>query len=159
MDDLTTNSTCASCGCVGHGLHKFESVSVTDPSLCYLHVDLKLVPFRFASGISDLGNLQIMVDPDGIVHSPTSSDATPSLSLCRACRAALINGVQPRESLANYRWVGPVPPELDSLTWIEESLISRAHLAGRIVCLQDRNSTSYFSLKGHVVLLPQDTSQ
>jgi hypothetical protein len=41
------------------------------------------------------------------------------------------------------------------LTWIEELLLARAHLTGRIVRLQNRNATSYFSLKGHVILLPQ----
>src|SRR5579859_4961026 len=42
---------------------------------------------------------------------------------------------------------------------MEELLIARAHLTGRIICLQNRNSTSHFSLKGHVILLPQDTTK
>src|SRR5579859_3105434 len=40
---------------------------------------------------------------------------------------------------------------------MEELLIARAHLIGHIIRLQDRNSASHFRLKGHVILLPQDT--
>ena len=38
---------------------------------------------------------------------------------------------RPAESLANFRWVGPVPHELKELTWIEELLIARAHVRKR----------------------------
>ena len=31
---------------------------------------------------------------------------------------------RPPESLANFRWVGPVPDELKDLTWIEEGVIA-----------------------------------
>ena len=65
---------------------------------------------------------------------------------------------RPPESLANFRWVGPVPDELKDLTWIEELLIARAHVVGRVVRLQARNQASYFGIKGHIILLPQDTT-
>src|SRR5271155_5778952 len=55
------------------------------------------------------------------------------------------------------RWIGDIPEELRDLNWIEESLISRAHLIGKIVQLQNRNLTSYFAIKGHTVLVPQNT--
>jgi hypothetical protein len=55
--------------------------------------------------------------------------------------------------------VGVVPEELRDLTWIEELLIARAHLVGRIVRLQQRSAASYLALKGHTVLLPQDTTR
>jgi len=42
---------------------------------------------------------------------------------------------------------------------MEELPIARAHLTGWIIGLQNRNSTSHFSLKGHVILLPQDTTK
>jgi len=42
---------------------------------------------------------------------------------------------------------------------MEELLIACAHLTGCIIRLQNRNSTSHFSLKGHVILLPQDTTK
>src|SRR5271155_4460567 len=94
-----------------------------------------------------------MIDPAGIVQGPPGN--VTSLLICRSCQRSLENGVRPPESLANYRWIGAVPPQLQGLTWIEELLIARSHLAGRIVRLQNRNATSYFSLKGHVILLPQ----
>src|SRR5579859_2631710 len=91
-----------------------------------------------------------MIDPNGIIDEA-------SLYICRSCQKSLQAKVLPPESLANYRWIGPVPPELQDLTWMKELLIARAHLTGHIVHLQDRNSASHFSLKGHVILLPQDT--
>ena len=46
------------------------------------------------------------------------------------------------------------------MTWIEELLISRAHVCGSIVRLGQRNNpTAYFGIKGHVVFLPQDTTR
>src|SRR5579859_6544881 len=65
---------------------------------------------------------------------------------------------RPAESLANFRWVGPVPDELKDLTWIEELILAHAHVVGRVVRLQARNQASYFGIKGHVILLPQDTT-
>jgi hypothetical protein len=62
------------------------------------------------------------------------------------------------ESLANFRWVGPVPDELKDLTWIEELLVPHAHVVGRVVRLQAQNQASYFGIKGHIILLPQDTT-
>jgi len=47
-----------------------------------------------------------------------------------------------------------MPNELKDLTWIEELLIVRAHVVGRVVRLQARNQASYFGIKGH----PQDTA-
>ena len=51
-----------------------------------------------------------------------------------------------------------MPDELKNLTWIEELLIARAHVVGRVVRLQARNQASHFAVKGHVILLPQDTT-
>src|SRR5436190_22636025 len=65
----------------------------------------------------------------------------------------------PTPSLANYRWVGTVPEELQGLTWLEELLVARAHLVGRVIRLEERKTTSYFTLKGHTILLPQDTTR
>jgi hypothetical protein len=56
------------------------------------------------------------------------------------------------ESLANFRWVGPMPDELKDLTWIEELLIARAHFVGRVVRLQARNQASYLLRVAKIVL-------
>src|SRR5579859_5175835 len=146
MTELTRNMVCASCGCIDHHLSKFTSVSVNDASLHLLRVDLSLVPFDFKSGIAALDESHVMIDPNGIIDEA-------SLYICRSCQKSLQAEVLPPESLANYRWIGPVPPELQDLTWMEELLIARAHLTGHIVRLQDQNSASHFSLKGHVILL------
>ena len=60
-----------------------------------------------------------------------------------------------RESLANFRWVGPM---LMNPTWIEGLLIPRARFVGRVVRLQACNQVSYFGVKGHVILLLQNTT-
>ena len=65
---------------------------------------------------------------------------------------------RPAESLANFRWVGLVPDELKDLAWIEELLVACAQVVVRVVRLQARNQASYFGIKGHVILLPQDTT-
>jgi len=152
MTELTKNMVCVSCGCIDHHLGKFTSVSVDDTSLHLLQVDPSIVPFDFKSGITTLDESHIMIDPNGIIDEA-------SLYICRSCQKSLQAEVLPPESLANYRWIGPVPPELQDLTWMEELLIARAHLTGHIVRLQNRNSTSHFSLKGHIILLPQDTTK
>ena len=74
------------------------------------------------------------------------------------CHPSVMLAKRPAESLANFRWVGLVPDELKELTWIEELLIARAHVVGRVVKLQAHNQASYFGVKGHIILLPQDTT-
>jgi hypothetical protein len=58
----------------------------------------------------------------------------------------------PVRALANYRWIGPVPAELRDLTFIEERLVAI------ILRMQKRDPSSYEGLKGHAILLPQDTT-
>ena len=158
MTDLTANIVCASCGSLEHCKDQFKTVSIDNIALRHLHVDPTLVPFSFASGIPELDDLHLMIDPLGVVRS-LPSDTSPALSICNTCKLSLDRDIRPRESLANYRWVGPVPPELQELTWIEELLIARAHLIGQIIRLQNRNMGSHLGLKGHAILLPQDTTE
>jgi hypothetical protein len=152
MTELTKNITCASCGCVDHRQDKFSSVPFNDDSLHHLRVDPSLVPFDFRSGIAMLDKSHVMIDANGIVDGTL-------LSICHTCQKSLKSNKLPIQSLANYRWIGPVPPQLQDLTWMEELLVARAHLTGRIVRLQNRNTTTHWSLKGHVILLPQDTTK
>jgi len=63
-----------------------------------------------------------------------------------------------RPNLANFQWVGPMPDELKDLTWIEKLLIARAHVVGRVVRLQAHNQAPDVGIKGHIILLPQDTT-
>ena len=49
---------------------------------------------------------------------------------------------RPAEYLSNFRWVAPMPDELNDLIWIEELLIAHAHVVGRVVRLQAHNPPS-----------------
>ena len=153
---IARNSVCGSCGCIYHDPSHFDLVLVTDPSLRTLRVDPSLVPFDFSSGIDDIDDQHIMVDPLRIVKT---AGEPILICICQSCQKSLKCDIQPPEWLANFRWIGPIPPELQGLTWIEELLIARAHLNGMIVRLQNRNTTSHFGLKGHVILLPQDMTR
>ena len=51
------------------------------------------------------------------------------------CHLSIMLGKRLPESLANFRMVGPMPDELKDLMWIEELLIARAHVVGRVVRL------------------------
>jgi hypothetical protein len=159
ITDLSRDFVCASCGCIHHHADKVQRVPVDNPSLLHLQVDPSIVPFDFGSGIPHLDLLHIMIDPTGIAPLTIPSNTQQHIFVCRTCNASLEKGYRPRESLANYRWIGAVPPELQDLSWIEELLIARAHLTGQILRLQNRNSSSHFGLKGHVILLPQDTTE
>lgn len=147
---LARNIVCGSCGCIGHDEKQYHKEPITSDILDPLKVDPALVPFDFSSQHDVLRDRQIMVDDMGI------SDGS-DIFLCSSCHRHLTDKKTPRDSLANYRWMGNVPDELKDLNWIEESLVSRAHLIGKIVRLQNRNVTSYFAIKGHAVLVPQDT--
>jgi hypothetical protein len=94
-----------------------------------------------------------MVDPLGIQQEDSGSNVW----LCSTCHPSIVFAKRPAESLANFRWVGPMPDELKDLTWIEELPTARAHIVGRVVRLQARNQASYFGIKGHIILLSQDT--
>lgn len=74
--------------------------------------------------------------------------------LCSTCHPSIVLAKTPAESLANFRWVRPMPDKLKDLTWVEELLIARAHVVGRVPRLQARNQASYFGIKRY----PQDTT-
>ena len=151
--NFTVNIVCGSCGIIDHDVDNFRTVSVTDSILSSLCVPSEVyVPFDFSSGVSNLDARRIMVDIESI--KPNSS-----LSLCLSCHKSLQRGFIPSQALANFRWTGPVPAQLLDLTWLEEILIARAHVIGRIVRLEERKAQSHFALKGHTILLPQDTTR
>ena len=76
-----------------------------------------------------------------------------TISLCLKCYTDLYNNIRPVDSLANFRWIGLVPLQLQDLTWVEEALAARSHLFGRVFRLQERKSEQamYSYLKGHIV--------
>src|SRR5438046_1459030 len=86
------------------------------------------VPFDFSCGIEILDQNRILIDKLGITIDE-------NIRLCRSCDKQLHKHHQPAESLANFWWLGDVLEELQGMTWIEELLISRAHVCGSIVHL------------------------
>ena len=88
MTDLAKNLVCASCGCIDHHIGKFEELSIVDTSLRHLHVDPSIVPFSFSSGISQLDEQNIMIDPAGIIQGPPGD--INSLLVCRSCHLSLL---------------------------------------------------------------------
>jgi hypothetical protein len=152
MHKVSNNIICACCGIIGHNINDFNMISTDDKSLTALAVSPNLVPFSFECGITDIDQQHIMVDPLAVTDQGT-------ISICQQCHSFLSRGSLPAEALANYRWIGSVPEELQDLTWVEEALIARSHLFGRIFRLEERRNRepTYSSLKGHVVLVPQNT--
>jgi len=151
IHQLAHNIVCACCGCISHAMNDHESLGILDPALSVLTVDPSLVPFDFTCGIPELDVRHIMVDSLGITSDQLH------LHICKLCHPSIQRNRLPANALANFRWIGPVPEELKGLTWIEELLIARGHLVGKVMRLQKRNISSYFGIKGHVILLPQET--
>src|SRR2546423_2652078 len=154
IHEYAINVVCGSCGIITHHTSEYQLLSSTYANLDLLAINPDLVPFDYSCGIPHLNTEHIMIDPLSIIRQDTGD----MISVCNSCHGQLQRNQLPRESLANYRWIGPIPEELKDLTWVEEMLIARAHMFGRIIRLSERNhSPSYAALKGHTVLVPQDT--
>ena len=152
MYKVSHNIICACCGIIGHNIDEFIIVSTNDAALAPLAVDPDVVPFSFNCGITAIDQHHIMIDPLAIM------DAN-AVSICVKCHNCLSGGSLPTDALANFRWIGPVPEELKDLTWVEEALVARSHLFGRVFRLEERKhgEPAYSSIKGHIVLVPQNT--
>ena len=126
---LTHNIVCASCGCIYHDISEFETVPHSYDSLRHLHIPSNIdVPFDFSCSIDILDQNHILIDKLGITQDK-------HILLCHSCHNQLSKDCQPSESLANFRWIVPVPEEPQDLTWIEELLIARVHVCGSVVRL------------------------
>lgn len=154
MDKVSHNIVCASCAIIGHNIDEFTVVSTDDMSLAPLTVDPDIVPFSFNCSIAAIDQRHIMIDSQSVIDQNT-------ISICNRCYKSLSGNSLPVEALANFRWLGPVPEELKDLTWVEEALVARSHLYGRIFRFEERKNgePTYSSLKGHVVLVPQNTTR
>ena len=139
----------------------FQILSPYSHLLSFLSVNPEHVKFPFACGIPELDaqNIMIiMIDVNGIL---LDENGEVRVAICQSCHTALKmshNDIPPSRALANHRWIGSVPEELQGLTWLEESFISRSHQIQKIVQLGRRDSSAYFALKGHAILLPQNTT-
>ena len=103
---LARNIVCGSCGCIGHDRKQYHRVPIASDLLDPLKVDPALVPFDFSSRYDVLKERQIMVNDMAI-----SDDL--QISLCSSCHLSLADDKKtPRDSMANYRWIGDIPEEL-----------------------------------------------
>jgi hypothetical protein len=114
------------------------------------------VPYDFSCGVGTIDQRHIMLQNDAV---KTLEDGGTAITLCLSCKTELDRGVLPKEALANRRWVGKVPKELQGLTWLEERLVARAHASGGILRLQRGSRDAYMGIKGHMVVCPQDTRE
>jgi hypothetical protein len=152
MDKVSHNIICVCCVVIGHNIEEFIMVAANDNIFRPLTVESDFIPFSFRCGIEALDQHHIMIDYGAI----TDED---NISVCYKCHSALSYGSLPIEALANLLWISPVSEELEGLTWVEEALIARSHVFGRIFRLEQRRNGEpiYSSLKGHIVLVPQNT--
>ncbi|KAF7314095.1 ATP-dependent DNA helicase [Mycena chlorophos] len=111
----------------------------------------------------DEGDLaDILLDPDGVVYP--MDGGSPIMSLCPECISCLRRNKTPALALANRNYLAPVPPELQDLTMIEESMIARSRAKCWIVKLKEENQnlelpTTQRGMKGHVIVYPQHPSR
>src|SRR5438552_8752282 len=152
MNKVSHNIICACCAIIEHNIDESNMTSTNDGKLAPLVVDPEMVPFPFNCGITAIDQHHIMIDPLAIINSNT-------ISVCNKCYSTLSGNSLPVEALANFRWTGPVPEEMKDLTWVEEALVARSHLFGRVFRLEERKheEPAYSSIKGHIVLVPQNT--
>ncbi len=99
----------------------------------------------------------MQVNPSGILHDLGSN---PTLLICKSCSCDVNKGRVPRLSLANGTYLGPVPPELENLTIVEESMIALCRAKCMILQLKEEDGTvnlptTQRGLKGNVIIYPQ----
>ncbi len=113
IHQLVHNIVCASCGCINHQPDSCELVPTNYQGLRLLSVPLNIIiPFDFSCGVDLLDEQRILLDKQGITADKQS------VVICKSCCFELRNHRRPVRSLSNFRWVGPVPKELQNLTWL-----------------------------------------
>src|SRR5438477_2569782 len=138
---LGQNIVCTCCSCIYHDIMEFKVVPQFYDPLRHLRIPEDVnIPFDFSCGINVLDQNHILFDKLGITQDKR-------ILLSQVCHSQLSKDRQPSEALANFQWVGPVPEELQNLTWIEELLIARVHVCGNIVRLGQRNNPSSCNAK------------
>ena len=88
---------------------------------------------------------------------------TVAHSLCRSCASSLKWKEVPALSPSNCLYLGPVPPELQDLTVIEEAMIACCQAQCWVVQLKEDNEeivmpTAQCGMKGHIIIYPQNPS-
>ena len=84
------------------------------------------------------------------------------ITLCNNCLLSLKDGRLPKLALSNHLHVGLIPPELQSLSIVEEAMISLMCQKGVILQLREDNTkcpnvNAQQGFTGHTIYFPQDT--
>ncbi|KAF5335803.1 hypothetical protein D9611_009612 [Ephemerocybe angulata] len=151
-------ATCAICG-----ISVLRSkVSSSPPH--HLPLDLLKIPanrtgYSIPAPLADHATLApYLLEPAGVL---LNNKGETSLNVCQKCREALQKKRLPCLALANSLHLGKVPPELDGLTQVEESLIALCRAKCMIVQLQFDEAGSMPSavqqraLRGNIITFPQ----
>ncbi|KAJ6521634.1 hypothetical protein DFH09DRAFT_1097619 [Mycena vulgaris] len=101
----------------------------------------------------------LLLDAACVEHDPETNAL--ALVCCPECRSALKGNRVPPRAVANYNYLGPVPPELAGLTVVEEALIALCRAKCWIIQLRDQDphmSTTQRGVRGHIIVYPQRPS-
>ncbi|KAJ7023288.1 hypothetical protein C8F04DRAFT_902044, partial [Mycena alexandri] len=103
----------------------------------------------------------LLVDPNCLEIDTDTMDTV--LVLCRRCRGQLKPGCVPALSTANRNYLGPVPPELKSLTVVEEAMVALCRAKCWIIQLREDDSDGNVpfaqrGVRGHIIVYPQRPS-
>ncbi len=82
-----------------------------------------------------------------------------SFAFCKDCHSHICKGKTPPLSLANHLLLGDIPPELQDLTPVEESMIARCRAKACIIQMRGDDGitlpNTQRGIQGHVVIYPQ----
>lgn len=109
--DRFLGAGCAVCGRLTPQV-ELTPLDQFDGSLEHLRLEVVTRKERFSSS-DPIEELPGPVLADGCTH------------ICIACEVPILKKVIPRDALANYNWVGMVPPQLQGLTYAEGVMIAR----------------------------------
>ena len=137
---VTHNKSCLDLTCLQHPEMRLSGIPANISSMTNSNLD----PQSLAEGL--------LLDRRGM-HDDI-------VSFCKDCFSHIQKGKTPPLSLANHLLLGDVPPELQNLSVVEESVIARCRAKACIIQLRAGDSdivlpNTQRGMRGHVVIYPQ----
>jgi hypothetical protein len=133
-----------------------REVEAEDVNFPYIDPDCVSPQFPSFDGIDK----DVMLEPAGVLSAEDVEEVC--LQICKHCSHSLARNKLPQFALANQMFLGNCPPELQDLTFIEESIISlcRAKLCLIQLRADEANDdivppNTQRGLRGHVIVYPQ----
>ncbi|KAA1478951.1 hypothetical protein DENSPDRAFT_753412, partial [Dentipellis sp. KUC8613] len=77
-----------------------------------------------------------------------------SNKVCQQCLKSLQKGKVPRLALVNANWIGPIPPQLKGLSWIEKMIIARV---SHNRCIVRVHASGQWKMKANAVFFSTPT--